>query len=345
MLGVQDTAPQGQPLAAPATVPEATNDGTVADGNANEGGAGPAAPEGVKPASSAKGPAGFKPPVAPPVTEPAPAYAPNFKFKVLDKELEFDEFIRPAIKDAEVEKKIRDLYERAHGLDSVKSDRQTLRSELTQTKEKMGKTDAALETLGGFVQKGDFDSFFESLNIPKQNILQYALSLVQREQWTPEQKAQWDASRQAQQQAAYYQGQNQELEARQQQFVVQQKEFELANVVSRPELQGIIQAYETGMGSPGAFRQYVIRIGQALEAQGQDVSAEQAVMEAVRHLNAVNPQLAVAPGGQVAPGTVQPNQKPVIPNIQGRGTSPVRTAVRTMEDLKKLARERVAQEG
>ena len=345
MLGVQDTAPQGQPLAAPAAAPEATNDGAVADGNANEGGAGPAAPEGAKPASSAKGPAGFKPPVASPVTEPAPAYAPNFKFKVLDKELEFDEFIRPAIKDAEVEKKIRDLYERAHGLDSVKSDRQTLRSELTQTKEKMGKTDAALETLGGFVQKGDFDSFFESLNIPKQNILQYALSLVQREQWTPEQKAQWDASRQAQQQAAYYQGQNQELEARQQQFVVQQKEFELANVVSRPELQGIIQAYETGMGSPGAFRQYVIRIGQALEAQGQDVSAEQAVMEAVRHLNAVNPQLAVAPVGQVAPGTVQPNQKPVIPNIQGRGTSPVRTAVRTMDDLKKLARERVAQEG
>ena len=278
-----------------------------------------------------------------------PPYQPNYKFKVLDKELEFDEFVKGAIKDADIEKKVRDLYERAHGLDSVKQDRQTLRSELSQAKEKIATTDQALETLGDFVRKGDFDSFFENLQIPKQSILQYALELVQREQWSPQQRAQWEASRQAQQQAMHYQTENQQLEARQQQLMVQQKEFELSTVMSKPDITQVAQAYDAGMRQPGAFRQYVIRMGQLLEAQGQDVSADQAVQEAVRHLRAVNPQLgasgATAMPGQGAPAVVQPNQKPVIPNVQGRGASPVRSTVRNLNDLKKLAQDRIAQEG
>lgn len=353
MLGVESAQPASQPLAQPAAAPAAPEggaaSGNVASPSAAEGGGGPAAPGGAAPA---KGPASAAPAVVTPnaaaPATPAP-YQPNFKFKVLDKELEFDEFLKGAIKDAEVEKKVRDLYERAHGLDSVKQDRQTLRSELSQTKEKIAKTDQALETLGNYVRNGDFDSFFENLNIPKQSILQYALELVQREQWTPQQKAQWEASRSAQQQALHYQTENQQLEARQQQLMVQQKEFELGTVLSTPETQGIAQAYDAGMGQPGAFRQYVIRMGQMLEAAGQDVTAAQAVQEAVRHLRAVNPNLGV-PGSQAqpaqgAPAIVQPNNKPTIPNIQGRGTSPVRSSVKNLNDLKKLAQDRIAQEG
>lgn len=348
MLGVESGLPQSQPIAAPTTVvaTEGGDNGPVAGGSTTEGPAGPAAVGGTPAKVTAKG-LGSIPtaPSAASALDPAapPPYAPNFKFRVLDKELEFDEFLRPAIKDSEVEKKVRDLYERAHGLDSVKQDRQTLRGELTQAKEKAGKTEAALETLGGYVRSGDFDSFFDNLNIPKQSILQYALELVQREQWSPQQKAQWEASRNAQQQASYYQGQNQELQASQQQLMVQQREFELGTALSGQDVQGIAQAYDTGMGQPGAFRQYVIRMGQILEAQGQEVSANQAIQEAVRHLRAVNPQLGAPVPGPAATATVQPNQRPVIPNIQGRGTSPVRSTVRNLGDLRKLAQDRIAQ--
>jgi hypothetical protein len=55
-------------------------------------------------------------------------------------------------------------------------------------------------------------------------------------------------------------------------------------------------------------------------------------------LKAINPSLGVAPvagGAQI----VQASQKPVIPNIQGRGTSAVKPAVKSLEDLKKRAKE------
>lgn len=269
-----------------------------------------------------------------------PAYTPNFKFKVLDKEHEFDDFVRGAIKDADTEKKLRDIYERAYGLDSVKSDRQTLKGELSTLKDRLAKTDGAIETLNGFIGKNDYDSVFDALGISKDKILRYAVELVQRDQWTPEQKASWEAGRSAQQQAAYYQQQNQQLMQSQQQLAVQQRSFELERVVSAPDISAVAQAYDAGMGTPGAFREYVIRIGQAYAAQGKDIPAAEAVQEAVKHLRAVNPSLGVSAGAAApASNVVAGNTKPVIPNIQGRGTSAVKSTIRTLDDLKKRARE------
>lgn len=271
-------------------------------------------------------------------TEAPPAYNPNYKFKVMDKEHEIDEWLRPVIKNQEMEKKVKELYEKAYGLESIKPKHQAIKEELEQTKAKVAETDKALDILGKYVAENDFDSFFEGLNIPKNKILEYALELVRREQMSPEQKAQWEHSRQAKEAARYYEVENARLQQSQQQFAVQQRTFELDMALGVPEAKVVADAYNAGMGSPGAFKDYCIQIGQAYAARGQDIPATQAVSEAIKHLKAINPSLGaavVAGGAQV----VQASQKPVIPNIQGRGTSAVKPAVKSLEDLKKRARE------
>jgi hypothetical protein len=283
--------------------------------------------------------------VAPtPATPDKPSYQANYKFKVLDKELEVDDFLKGVIKDSETEKKVKELYEKAYGLDSVKADRQTLKTQLAEVQDKYTKTEQGLDTLGKYVQAGDFDSFFDSLNIPKANILKYALDLVQREQWTPEQKASWQQGREAQQQAQYYQTQNQQLLQQQQQLSIQQREFDLSMVMSKPDISSVVQAYDAGMGNPGAFRELVIKFGQAYAAQGQDIPAEQAVQEAVKYLKAANPNLGMTAQAPVQQSNVvAPSNKPVIPNMPGKGTSPVRTTVKSIADIKKRAAELEAQ--
>lgn len=268
-----------------------------------------------------------------------PQYNPNHKFKVLDKEHEFDEWAKNAAKDPETEKKVRELYEKAYGLDSVKQDRQTLKGELAEAKDKIANTDKAIETISEYAKNRDWDSFFESLSIPKNEILQYALAIVQREQMPPEQRQQWEASRQAQQQAKYYQQQNETLQQQQQQFQVRQREFELDNTISKPDFVAVAEAYNAGMANPSAFKNYVIQIGQAHAARGQDVSVDQAVQEAVAHLRAVNPTLGSQTAAQVASRVVAPTSKPVIPNIQGRGTSAVKSTIRSLDDLRARAKE------
>lgn len=49
-----------------------------------------------------------------------PAFSPNFKLKVMEQEREIPELLRPLIKDAESEKAVRELVEKAYGLEYVK---------------------------------------------------------------------------------------------------------------------------------------------------------------------------------------------------------------------------------
>jgi hypothetical protein len=63
-----------------------------------------------------------------------PVYTPNTKFKVMDKEHEFDAWLAPHIKDAETEKKAKELYEKAYGLDYVKPKYEASQKELEQYK-------------------------------------------------------------------------------------------------------------------------------------------------------------------------------------------------------------------
>lgn len=274
--------------------------------------------------------------VTPAAGTPA-AYAPNFKFKLHDKELEFDDWVKGAIKDPETEKKARDIFERAYGLDVVKQDRQTLKTENHTLKERISSTDKALEQLGDYVAKDDFDSFFGELKIPEEKILRYALKLVERNQWSPEQKATWQASKDAERRAETAESRAQQLEARQQQVDVQQREFELNQVMSKPDIAPAVQAYNSGMANPGAFRDLVLHFGNAAAMQGKDISAEEAVNVAMRYLRGANPNLGQTPSQQSS--VVQAHGKPVIPNIQGRGTSPVKSAIKSLDDIRKLTRE------
>ncbi|GAG39911.1 unnamed protein product, partial [marine sediment metagenome] len=54
-------------------------------------------------------------------TEQQTEYEPNFNYSVKSESHEFDEWIRPLVKDTESEEHVRQLYTRAKGLDHVKA--------------------------------------------------------------------------------------------------------------------------------------------------------------------------------------------------------------------------------
>lgn len=274
-----------------------------------------------------------------PALVPPPMYSPNHKFKAQGRELEFDDWAKSAAKDAATESKIRDMHEKAYGLDSVKQARQALQTELSDTQERLATTDRAIDTIAEYAKVKDWDSFYEALNIPKNDVLKYALELVKREQLPPEQREQWEASRTSQQELKYYQEQNATLQAEREQSLVDQRSGDLDNEISKTGNSDVALAYNNGMQDHNAFRNFVIRIGQAYAAQGQDISAEQAVNEATRQLRASQPQTRLEPTAQQGKNVVPPSKKPVLPNIQGRGTSAVKSSVRSLDDLRAKAKE------
>lgn len=280
------------------------------------------------------------------------AYTPNLKFKVLDKEHEFDPFFKDVIKDEVSEKKIREIYEKAYGLDVVKPKFQSLRQEHEQLSTEHQGLVGNIQELREHYQKGDFDSFFGKLKIPFEKVLQYVAEKIQYQDLPPEQRQVLDARRQAEQRAEQAQKQ---LESREQMFVEQQtqaKGYMLDLTLERADVRSFAEQYQARTGK--SFRDAVIDYGEAAyftrkDAHGNpvDLTPEQAITELMGNygklMGAQAPAAQAPAATAMAPAAPAP-KTPVIPNVSGRQTSPTGSSKpKSIEDLKKLHAQMTAQ--
>jgi hypothetical protein len=280
----------------------------------------------------------------------AGSFTPNFKFKFMGAdgkaqvEKEIDDFLKPLVKDSETEKKIKELHEKAYGLDFVKADRQTLKETNQKLSDELKNVYGTVEQISGFAKSGDFESFFQALNIPDEAVIRYALFKAQLAQ-NPQQAQAYQAQRQEFTRAQALEFQNRQLQQNLEHQSVVARTFELDSALARAEVGSLAQSFDVARGTPGAFRGLVIQIGQMRAAQGQDISAADAVKEAMAFANLSAPQQTQQQAqGQ---GATAGGRKETIPNLKGgrSSVSPVKSAPpKSLDDLKKLRATMLAQQ-
>jgi hypothetical protein len=267
----------------------------------------------------------------------APAWNPNFKFKVKDKEMEFDEFIRGSVKDQSHEAKLRELYERAYGLDEVKASRAAVEQKFKEVDGKYNQVAQSLGTLGQYVQGKKYGDFFQSLNIPKQDIIDYVIEELRYQELPQEQRTAIEQQRQVERDYEIANLQNQQMYQQMQQLVTQQAKQELDMELGRSEIVQAAQMFDARLGKTGAFAQEVVRRGQYYE-QVHQVSppARQLVQEVLAFVG--QPQ---APVNSQAASVQKQAEKPVIPMMAGGSQkSPTHKLPTSIDDLKKLRQQR-----
>jgi len=279
-------------------------------------------------------------------------YTPNLKFKAMGKEMEFDEELRPFITNEQVEKKFRELHEKAYGLDHVKTDRQALREELDGVKKEHTELKGSVEFLGKYLEQGDLESFCRELNISETDILKFAATLLQRREMPPEQRQVHEGYSNLKREVDALKIQNSRLSQGQSEGLVAARMMEMDNVISDPNVSAVAKAFDERVGKPGAFREEVILRGRYhWQTYQKDIPAKQAVDEV---LNLIGGTVAAPPPQQVAetPAPQQQasnvkvvHQKPAIPNIQGKGTSPAKKVFKTLEDIEEHRDKLLAEEG
>lgn len=283
-------------------------------------------------------PASSAPTEGAPAVVAAPSWAPNFKVKSYDKEYEIDEMFRPLMKDAEAEKKVRAIFEKAYGLDGMKPLYKKTQEEL----EKMRPTVKEHETLKTQLNRisemyntGDHENFFKAIGVSDDVLMNYVAKRLEYMDLTPDKRAEYDrmvASRGEKYELAHqYQGLEQQFHEMQTQIRGQ----ELRGMLNQPDVKEVVDRYDAAVGQ-GSFVQEVINQGLLTHrTTGKDLSVDEAVQLVMKR---VKPLLGtVQPAPQAAP-VVQ--QKPaVIPNISGASTSPVRQKPKTTDDLRRLAQE------
>lgn len=268
-----------------------------------------------------------------------PAFTPNFKYKAALQEKEIEEFWRPLIKDPESEKKVKELFTRAEAFEYMK--------------EKSVKTTQEFESLKGDYMnlasdanrvlqardKGDLNSVFRQLQIDPSHVLKWAHQYLNM---TDDQRAAEDLQYQKQLETEQYQTQLQTMQQQMYEQAVQARAMQLDVSLMRPDVANAAVAWDQRMGQSGAFRALVIEEGQKAHfGEGKDITPDEAITRVMQRfgplLGGQQPQVVAQQTPQA--GGVPPQAKPVIPTVQGRGTSPVRKQIKSLDDIKKLAKE------
>jgi len=285
-------------------------------------------------------------PVADGTTPPQNAYTPNFKFKAFGKEAELEEFWRPLIKDADSEKKVKDLFTRAEAFNDLKERFEGTQGEFSKVYNEYMELDADVRKVTSFLNKGDLDNFFTSIGLDEQKIFKWVADKLDQENLPPEQKKALQAQAQERQRLYDLEMEKTSLQEQYQTQAVQARTMQLEMVLSRPEVSQAASEWDSRMGTIGAFRDLIIEEAQkAWFTQGQDLSAEQAAQIVMTKYGKLVGQGVVAsqappPQANLAQGnSPQANPKPVIPAVQGRGTSPIKKSPKSIDDLRQMARE------
>lgn len=281
----------------------------------------------------------------------APAYSPNYKFKVHGEEREFDDWAKPLVKSAEDEKKYREIMEKVYGIDHIKQDREKLRGELgtfQETAQKYTAITKNLDRLSQYVRTGNYEAFFQELDIPEEEVLHYAARRLQYREMTPEQRVQYDRNVQAQREAVSYGQQNQDLQSQMHELKHNQRMFELDQYLSGNGIKELVQEYDSGRQA-GAFKKLVMDRGIYHYMTSQkDLPVSEVVSEVMQILGK-QPQTQTMFAQTTAPQGVSttqaqpkaPEKKPVIPAVDGGGASPARQPIKSMDDIRKI-REKMA---
>lgn len=339
-------------------------------GSAESGAAGgsPVENQGGAPAAGAK--EGEPSPDATEGGEPAkvetPAFVGRSKFKVrqfdpskadelLQQEIEVPARFKELIKDADSEKEVLEILEKAFGIEAVKGERTHAKKELSETRTQLRSMQDGVTELRTIYARGDIDLFLDKLKIPRERMLKWALDHVEYSQLPPEQQRVFDERRDAQRQA--YDAEKRASQTQDQSFqqIRQARGMLLDAGLARPDISQFANSYDAKVGKPGAFRDEVIAAGNKAwnDSDGKvDLTPDQAIEQAMARWSPfLTPaQAAQAPQAPAAPaGTQTGTQSPApakpagtLPNLQGRSQSPMKTAPRSIDDLKKIREQKTS---
>lgn len=272
------------------------------------------------------------------------------------KEYEIDPKFHGIMKDEASEKLVRELHEKAFGLDSVKERFELTRQEAAEVRAEnrqiQGTISQLRNTYQTAVKTGNWhkmDSFFATLQMPQEHILQYALAKMQLAEMDPAQRNAIMGQLTAEQQAERLTQQQADL---QEQSANQQREnltVLLQHTLDRAEVAPLVKAFDERVGKPGAFENLVRREGEfEFQRSGTTLQPGQAVQRVIDNLGLAKgatgaPAAQPAPQAQpAAPGnttTIVKRTANVIPNVQGRSTSPLASKPKSIDDILKHRKE------
>lgn len=278
----------------------------------------------------------------------APVYQPNYKFKAFGKEHEIEETFRGLIKDKDTEEKVRKMHEKAYAMEPFQNEAKKTKQDFESFKAQTEPNMRAMNHFNNLLKNKDWDNFFGGLKIPDEELFNYVEKKLQLRALPPEQRAEFERQAQVRQQNYAYETQLNETQENYQRLATETRTLQLDTLLGRGDVSSQAEAIDKAYGEIGAFRKLVIEeaVNHYNRTQ-EDLPADQAVNLTLqkygRFMQLQNQGAMGNSQGQPSVGSPQSGQQgkpaPIIPHVGGSARSPVKKQPRSLDDLKKMAKE------
>lgn len=269
-----------------------------------------------------------------------PSYTPNTKFKVDGKELEFDDKIKSVLT-KENEPIIRELVEKAHGIDAIKARHEEVKQQRDNVAEHYQGLAGRVREFAGQIQSGDLDSFFEGVGIPFERLADWMARKLKTQEELPEaHRGLYDENRAYKNRLKDSETQIQNLQEQFNQTMVHARSTELDTAIANDSVRGIASEYDERLGEPGGFRRAVIAHAAATEnATGKPIDTTQAISNFLRVLGRTPGTAKSAAPAQPSKKIVQPSTAKTIPNVGASAIAPTGRKPKSIDELKQMSKE------
>lgn len=279
--------------------------------------------------------------------KPSEEYKASYTYTAYDKNYEMPEWSKSLIKDKATEENFRQLFSKAEAFEPLKSKHEELRKSYDADNQKWSTVMGRLEEAQFYLDKNDLGSFFQRINVPVEQVLDFVRGYIKYHEMPVDQRSIIDQNRELNRQT--FQMQNSLLLSQQQQaqLAANQREFEVQKVMSLPEVSKFQKMFDAKLGE-GAFKKHTDSYSEQVWLKSgktttpSPLETTQYVMNQYKALfeAPVSEQsMESSPKGVTKPGGV-------IPNV-GRGmpaVSPVKKRFTSLEALRKHAKEIVKEE-
>lgn len=260
-------------------------------------------------------------------------YVPNFKYKAVGEEFEFDEDIKSLIKDKDSEERFRSIFAKAKGLEFYEEKHKKLEdshNNLTVEYESKMRDATELATIVNEFNSqiasknvGDQHRALMNAGLDEQSILNIAKQILDIRELSPQQRQAYNNQFEQKDAIKQYE---QRFNAQEQQMQTLARQNAEAQVTGFLATQNdFMNEYEALEGKKaGDFRNDFISYGQYLISKGVDADLN-AAMEEFKKVNNLK-------GVRPAPKIAEPIQ--AIPNVKSSGHSPIQKEFKSMDDLR-----------
>ncbi len=187
-------------------------------------------------------------PTETPDQETVEEYNPNLKYKVYSEEREFDDLLKPLVKDKETEEHFRTMLSKSGSFDVLKGKYEDQKGRYDGVQKKVKEYEDTFGLLDDIAKDGDIESLLDTFKIPKEKAFEYVQSSLKLQDMDDSERDQYTRSNEAIRENRQLRREMEQHRSTQQQLELQRTQQEISDVINNPEVKDIVGSVDKRYG-------------------------------------------------------------------------------------------------